>query len=121
VSEFAVCGPPDRLAAAEGAIIATLNEIELPCIPDELFFVHIQGDATEDFRQLELVVGDSCPPFPNDIIVQFNSEGQVADVIAMPGEDVDTEALECVMSHLDGLMFPCLAGYDTCYYEMVYD
>ncbi len=131
--------PDDRSAATrqlvdeqESLVNDALTGRQLSCLPDNkpnpanLYYVRSSATAaTGDYDRLLSAIRDECtipPPgrYSTELTITIDAQGRFAGVrTSLPPEEVPLETLDCVRAALEGLTFPCLAGFDLYYQEHI--
>jgi hypothetical protein len=111
---YLMCSNWEEQAAREDALEEALEAVDVYCDPaGGEFFGYLDGlenDEVED--AFNTLLESSCRFHMLAIVV--DEEGRVVDVQTHEGDPVDTVTRECILAALDGLVFPCLAGYTVC-------
>jgi anaerobic magnesium-protoporphyrin IX monomethyl ester cyclase len=109
----------DAIVERTERIRNALSGVDLSCF-DELSLSIEGGDAT-DFRAMEQAFGEGCPqdmPYVDDwynVVIVIDASGRVIDVQSRDASNpAAAESLACIRQALEGLTFPCLAGYQVC-------
>ncbi|MFH1437830.1 MAG: hypothetical protein ABIJ56_19130 [Pseudomonadota bacterium] len=94
-------------------------------------YLHIEvtGKDGEDEMRLHEAAHEECPDLLTGCgwglegtVITVDPEGRVVDVGVHDGCDpTPPEVLECIRAALEGLTFPCLAGFQICPEPVVLD
>lgn len=90
-------------------------------MPGHAMQTNVYGDAETQVSDMTAAVQDACTSefgecgwYLEGIVVVVDSDGHVADVYASDWCTITDEALDCILTALSGLTFPCLAGRHIC-------
>ena len=121
--ELAACDTPamEELIREQGeAVSDALDErLLFTCELDSIGPDVVEGGMLDDFMEVARGLLTDCIDDFNQIAgsrIVVDSEGRVVEVTHQedsPGHPSE-EVLECMLAALDGLVFPCLAGYEIC-------
>ncbi len=121
--EFAACHTPtmEALLEEQGQAVADALEenLVLTCELEAAGPDVVEGETMQDIvRVAEQVIPDCFEDF-YDIAgsrIVVDSEGRILEITHDEGspDHPPEEVLECMRVALDGLVFPCLAGYEIC-------
>jgi hypothetical protein len=90
---------------------AVLSDLDTACVP--LYAGVFDGGLAEQTQQLMDLVDSQCS-YPQMCSIVIDENGRVQDV-QYYRESEDPEIADCILSVLDGLIFPCLAGTQMSY------
>ena len=82
----------------------------------------VLGGLSEDVAGMAERIEDSCGDRagadlgPQDCRIVVDASGQVSDVQCARGDPTDEQrqTMDCIQAALNGLSFPCLAGFEVC-------
>ncbi len=107
-------------AAMEEAVADALEGQVFPCLGTDDYggYVDVDGGAGAQAASMMDTVHAACPDYfyesMGSIAILLDATGAVVGVTVKPGHMVPDGVLQCVKTALDGLTFPCLAGYEIC-------
>jgi hypothetical protein len=96
-----------------------IMNLDLECFVNQTLYIY--NAETEEKERMEQTALAECPDafeYPEDwykVVIVVDSEGMVTDVL--PRDELDPpsrESMDCILSALSGLVFPCLANFQVC-------
>lgn len=111
---YSMCSNWEEQAAREDALEVALEAVDIYCDPTSgEFFGYLDGLENDEVEDAFNTIWESRCRF-HVIAIVVDEDGRVVDVQTREGDPVDSEIRECILAALDGLVFPCLAGYTVC-------
>jgi hypothetical protein len=118
LEELLPCGDASRLLvdASERRVEEALAGRSFPCLPRRPD-VRVDTGAQEDLERMAAADVRTCGTggeWPEGFVVVVDGEGRVVEVRGGSGDPWLTEVAECIRYVLEGMVFPCLAGFEVC-------
>lgn len=115
-SDMLAAFPQSELATQMSQdVVDALSDGEYPCNVNTC--VEIEGDLQNEIDLVDQMVFENCDDenlhqFIEYYSIIINDDGTVAGISAQCDEEWCFEVAECIESALEGLVFPCLAGFE---------
>jgi radical SAM superfamily enzyme YgiQ (UPF0313 family) len=115
---FRVCYEADPDPQTD-AVLQALEAEQFPCLIEagQGHWEEFMGGNEDELVQISDAFAELCPQWVGYwgvYTIHIDDGGFVTGVTPEGNEPEDLEVAACVETALDGLQFPCLAGYDVC-------
>jgi hypothetical protein len=118
VAPFLCESSQDAIQERMNRVRSEIMTLDLECFRSQSLV--IEGAENEEMHRMEMKVFQDCPESPNPddwykVVIVVDAEGMVTDVL--PRDELDPpsqESMDCILSALSGLVFPCLANFQVC-------